>query len=476
MSRVVGYSSQAPVPGWCSNKAGAWPRPELSLDTGHAHSLVIRLNFSLAAVSHSRDCNNREDVQYRVYQRYLARPGWGGDEDQDLVTQLFLGLRKFKDVESIETWGTQVSSLGTHRDRLVFASYAPVGSVYAVVATADNGSSVYGLGHSYGCQLDPATGLCVPQAEALTLMQVFSAFSVFAGLLLAFAGHKYFLVSQVMFGFYAGLYVGYILLHIFCTLDFNFLFFLVMACGVCMAVMVVSVWIFLGIPVLSVLLPTIEVGVVLASVVLYLPQTNTLSLTVDLHYWLVFLCLVLAAPICLLAFTHKAHILACVLVGTTVTVLPVDFYLGTGLRFIFLNVLRRSYVPQYRLAILAPLFQSGDLVLLACWLALAALALLCQLMVQRRKPPFPPSPFQQWRWRREAAREDDEASQPLLAADEDEGGLESVRGRVVRPPAAVVGFIQSRGRERGEAQRRQSSRDIFKPSAPLRDTESGGNQ
>jgi len=125
--------------------------------------------------------------------------------------------------------------------------------------------------------------------------------------MLAFVGHKYFLGSQIVFGFYAGVYVGYILLSLFCSLGNNFFFFLMVTFGVSFAIVTVATWIFLGIPVLSVLLPTLEIGVLLASIILYLPQTNTISLTMTLHYWMVFMCLVLAVPVCILAFTHKVR-------------------------------------------------------------------------------------------------------------------------------------------------------------------------
>ena len=453
---MTGYSIEDPVPGWCSSREGVWPRPGVTLDHGHdTLGNKIRLNFSLAATDNYKDCTNRNEVQYQVYHKYLEE--WTSDTIDE---SLFDSLRKFEDIDNIVRYGTKVSSLGPHIDRLVFAAYPPVGAVFAVVATSANGSSLYGLGHSYGCDLDPITGQC-PQSEAVTLIQIFSACSLFAGLILAFAGHKFFVGSQIIFGFYAGVYIGYILLNVFSSLNYHFLFFLVLACGVCISVMVTCIWIIFGIPVISVLLPTLELGVILSSIVLYLPQTNTMSLTSDIHYWLVFTCLVFAAPICLLAFTHKAHILSCVIVGTTLTILPVDFYLDTGLRYMFLNVIRRSYIDHYNEAILVPLFQTGDLVVLACWFVLAALALLCQLLVQRKKPPFPPSPFQQWKWRREANRDiDDDESEPLLVGDQYQDDQRPYEAR-----QAVVGFIETRARrERSEVQRKP--RDVFKPSAP----------
>ena len=43
----------------------------------------------------------------------------------------------------------------------------------------------------------------------------------------------------------------------------------------------------------------------------------------------------------------------------------------------------------------------ADLALLACWLGLALAALVTQLLIERKKAPFPPSPFHLFRWRRE---------------------------------------------------------------------------
>ena len=139
-------------------------------------------------------------------------------------------------------------------------------------------------------------------------------------------------------------------------------------------------------------------------------------------------------------------------------VLPVDFYLGTGLKYVFLNVVRRSFVHEYREAILVPLFESEELILLACGLAVAALALLGQLLVQRKRPPFPPSPFQQWRWKREADRDVVDDTEPLLGSVDI--GDATNEETVVRP--AVVGYIQNR-----EARSRKKIRENIRTSTPV---------
>ena len=46
----------------------------------------------------------------------------------------------------------------------------------------------------------------------------------------------------------------------------------------------------------------------------------------------------------------------------------------------------------------------ADLALLACWLGLALAALVTQLLIERKKAPFPPSPFHLLRWRRDLVK------------------------------------------------------------------------
>ena len=82
-------------------------------------------------------------------------------------------------------------------------------------------------------------------------------------------------------------------------------------------------WLLLAVPVLSVFLPTLEIGVLVASILMFTPSMNVASLVDDLYYWLIFLCIVLAIPGILLAFTQKASIMSCVFIGTYTTILPI---------------------------------------------------------------------------------------------------------------------------------------------------------
>lgn len=73
-----------------------------------------------------------------------------------------------------------------------------------------------------------------------------------------------------------------------------------------------------------------------------------------------------------------------------------------------------------------------------------SLGLVIQLIIERKKPPFPPAPFQQWRWIRTMDREDE--STPLL----DEESPESPE-HLRRAP--VVGFIHNQSSTGGNGRR-----------------------
>jgi len=370
---------------------------------------------------------------------------------------------------------------------VVFASYPPTGSLYAVVVRYRNGNitgrALYGVSHTYGCDMDPHTGLCTDYTHIVT--NIICGLAVFVGLLMAFAGHRFFITSQFIFGFYAGSFIGFILLNSASSWSYYINFTLTAVCGLVGAALATVLWLLLAVPVLSVFLPTLEIGVLVASILMFTPSMNVASLVDDLYYWLVFLCIVLAIPGILLAFTQKASIMSCVFIGTYTTILPIDFFLGTNLRYISINVLRRATEKGFSEALILPPLQVADLALLACWLGLALAALVTQLLIERKKAPFPPSPFHLLRWRRDL----DGETAPLVEGEVTMAGQEPVASPVVGyilgyssvatglpVHGGAVAVQRSSNPDPRTAQERQPrvrtsgnpgrSRDIFKPPTP----------
>ena len=201
-------------------------------------------------------------------------------------------------------------------------------------------------------------------------------------------------------------------------------------------------WWFLGIPVLSTILPTLEVGFLLAGILMYLPLCGIQSFSSDSTYWLVFTCFTLSPTVLLIAFTQKASIISSAVVGSFTTILAVDHYTGSNLKYIINNVLYRATIPGYGLANSCPPFQKTDLFLVTCLLGGIALGLVCQLILERKKPPFPPAPYQQWRWVQEV---DNETERTPLINGEIIGTLEQPSSTV-----PVVGFIANRSGAAGQ--------------------------
>lgn len=59
----------------------------------------------------------------------------------------------------------------------------------------------------------------------------------------------------------------------------------------------------------------------------------------------------------LIGFTHRANILACSILGACAVIISIDHYIGSNLKYIFINVLRRATVENFEYAILSPPFQ-----------------------------------------------------------------------------------------------------------------------
>jgi len=491
LAQARSYTETDPVPGGClvkPNFASWWPKSTLSI---HWDTSVIKLNFTKATLPQEPwRCNERDKFEYEIYHMYLQE----GTDPEELDKDFVESLGVFTDIEDIRKYGTQVEGLGwpKSRTKVVFASYPPTGSLYAVVVRYHNGNitgrALYGVSHTYSCDMDPHTGLCTDYTHIVT--NIICGLAVFVGLLMAFAGHRFFITSQFIFGFYAGSFVGFILLNIGSSWSYYVNFSLTAVCGLVGAALATVLWLLLAVPVISVFLPTLEIGVLVASILMFTPSMNVASLVDDLYYWLVFLCIVLAIPGILLAFTQKASIMACVFIGTYTTILPIDFFLGTNLRYISINVLRRATEKGFSEALILPPLQVADLALLACWLGLALAALVTQLLIERKKAPFPPSPFHLFRWRREVDLDgSDGETAPLVDGEVTMAGQEPVASPVVGyilgyssvatglpvqgGPAAGQRSTTSDPRTTQERQPRVRtsgnpgrSRDIFKPPTP----------
>ena len=136
---------------------------------------------------------------------------------------------------------------------------------------------------------------------------------------------------------------------------------LALAVGIIGGVLAVTLWCFLGIPILSAALPVALSGLLLGSCLVFLPAVNNITMSNDTFYWLLITAFIIGALLIILPFTKTASILSCALIGTFIFFVSIDHYVGTSLKFILVNFLRRAYVQNFNYAVLNFPFQVNSL-------------------------------------------------------------------------------------------------------------------
>ena len=58
--------------------------------------------------------------------------------------------------------------------------------------------------------------------------------------------------------------------------------------------------------------------------------------------------------VAVVSVSYAANILCCAVLGSYATVLSIDYYMGSNLKFIIINVIRRAVVPHFNTVFLAP--------------------------------------------------------------------------------------------------------------------------
>lgn len=83
-----------------------------------------------------------------------------------------------------------------------------------------------------------------------------------------------------------------------------------------------------------------------------------IDLSNDFNYWIPYCCVILMVPALLVSLAEKANILATSILGGYAMIIPLDYYLGSNLRFILINSIRRATVPEFKWAIIDIPFQT----------------------------------------------------------------------------------------------------------------------
>jgi hypothetical protein len=88
-------------------------------------------------------------------------------------------------------------------------------------------------------------------------------------------------------------------------------------------------------------------------------------LKIDFNFWMIFGCIVITVPLIFLSLIQKANIISCAVLGAYAVIIPVDHYIGSNLKYIIVNIIRRATVKDFRMAIIDPPFQTRGVLLIS---------------------------------------------------------------------------------------------------------------
>ena len=353
------YSAKHPVPGLASNST-----------QGNALNLtydgdVVTLDFSLGKALNSSGGESGPILTYSIYQHYLTER----DYDQDrFLSELSTSMLQLDDIidngQLVDP--AFISKSRESKSKIVFSSYPGTAVIFSVIVTttyqnandtkAQVFSSLYATTSTYGCQFDKNKVLSCQTIWA-TITKILCGCSIFAGIFIAFFGHRYYQAYQFIAGAYATGICAFIAITLAMQSSYTEKVGLAMAVGVIGAFLWVIIWYLFGIPLLSTALPVASMGLIIGATFVFLPPLNTASMASDTLYWLTIAAFIVGCLLAVLPFTKTASMLSAVILGSFLCIIPLDHYIGSSLKYILVNLIRRSNVTGFNLAVLYFPFQ-----------------------------------------------------------------------------------------------------------------------
>ncbi|KAL0272852.1 UNVERIFIED_CONTAM: hypothetical protein PYX00_005678 [Menopon gallinae] len=382
---VQAYGHNAPIPGGCNMEFQVETSPFLKMTFSEA---VTEVDFApaapslhfLSSVKATPDdlCNVKPNpLSYSMYRMYLPERNSSEELYFNSLSMMMTRGRILRNGRNVP------DKYGGSPMRHIFASYPGTGSVFVVVAETEEGRSVYVPSFTYSCNVGDSDDCRV---LTTTFSKLLCAAIFFLGLFACFAAHRFFKIELVLLGFLSGTVLCYVAAL---SLGSAAPLTLSVGVGVVCGVAFILTWCFSGAPLFSLISATSILGSTVAACVFYKLVDVFDALENDVNYWSVFGSIVLLGPILMIPLSEKANIIACSIVGAYASVLAIDYYVGSNLRYIVINAIRRTTVPKFRHAIIDPPFQTKDIVLSIVWIILAIAGVTAQMLLMQGRPPYP---------------------------------------------------------------------------------------
>ncbi|CAL1568750.1 unnamed protein product [Knipowitschia caucasica] len=401
---ILSYAVSDPVPGGCNNEFNLAIDPNIYL---RYNLYETTISFAPANLGHVRGepapaCDassgpfSRWRLEYDVFQFFLP--------ENDLSEEsLFGALETVADTEGMVSNGKKVLTLSSADHRAaVFSSIPGQGVIYSVVVRDPllNTSASYVPVHTYACSFSSQLDGCDTLGKIST--KIFFTFTGLAGLFICFFGHRFFKCELFCMGFSFTAFFFFVLISRTAELEYDILLVLSAVLGVVGGVVLVMSWWRFGSVLACIVVVGLMLGFLIAATVLFTPLGDLdIFRRSDAVFWVTFCCIMVVVPLFFIRWPREGNIAACGVVGGYAVVLAVNAFVYTSLSYITLNVLKRLLNSSFSGAFTDVPFQGIDYILLSVWVLLCVSGMVLQLLRERERPFFPPSPYLMWLQERE---------------------------------------------------------------------------
>ncbi|XP_049937864.1 transmembrane 7 superfamily member 3-like isoform X2 [Schistocerca serialis cubense] len=377
---------EAPIPGGCNMEFSVEIAPYLRITETEAVIIVDSQPPGVSTLPSS--CEFSPPSEVLMYHMYLPEMDFSRET-------YFRALRAMMTVQGIKDHGLLIEpSLIGSSLRRTYNAYRGTGTVYGAIATSGFSGSAYVPAITYGCSGEIAIDSC--EVLHTVFSKVLCATAFFLGIFQCFFGHRFFRTGLFLAGFLSGGIVTYIILTLQKSLSTPVLETVSVILGMLFGIVWLLLWRCCGVPLISILLPSMTFGFLIASTSMYATLADIPVLRSDTNFWAAFVCIMLLVVLVVLLcppLMSKSNIISCAVLGAYATIIPIDYYIGSNLKYVLVNTIRRATVSGYNAAVINPPFQFRDVILVAVWISLTVLGSCAQIWQQKGKPPFPPPPY-----------------------------------------------------------------------------------
>lgn len=401
---ILPYSSSEPVPGACNTAFNLAIDPNVHIDY-NLYETTVR--FAPANLGYERGelppaCDTSPGpvshwrLEYDVFQFFLP--------ENDLSERsLFRALQTVADTEGMVSNGNKLLTLSSADEAVaVFSSIPGQGVIYSVIVRDPllNTSASYVPVHTYACSFSSSLDGCYTLGKIST--KIFFTVAGLAGLFVCFLGHRFFKCELFCMGFSFAAFFFFVLISRTTDLDYDLRLALSALIGVMGGVALVLSWWRFGSIMACIVVVGLMLGFLVASTVLFTPLGDLdIFRRSDVVFWVTFSAIMIVVPLFFVRWPREGNITTCGVVGAYAVVLGVNAYVYTSLSYITLNILKRFLNSSFSSAFTDVPFQGIDYILLTVWVVLGVSGIVLQLLRERERPFFPPSPYLMWLQERE---------------------------------------------------------------------------